>query len=102
MPTSRPCAAFEPISPDFDLKALVESQPNFEWVVRIHCDMIDHQGLENFEKLVLIHVILGGKPLVIEGYEGRLDRWTFALQWLRDNCGSKGIYLRCYFMNCWY
>ncbi|OAG37268.1 hypothetical protein AYO21_08567 [Fonsecaea monophora] len=89
MPSTRPCAAFEPISPDFDLKALVESQPNFEWVVRIHCDMIDHQGLENFEKLVLIHVILGGKPLVIEGYEQRLDRWTFALQWLRDNCGSK-------------
>jgi hypothetical protein len=91
MPSSRPCAAFEPISPDFDLKGLVESQANFEWVVRIHCDMIDHQGLENFEKLVLIHVILGGKPLVIEGYEGRLDRWTFALQWLRDNCGSKGM-----------
>ncbi|EHY55682.1 hypothetical protein ABEF92_002385 [Exophiala dermatitidis] len=89
MPSARPRAAFEPISPDFDLKALVESTPNFEWVVRIHCDMIDHQGLENFEKLVLIHVILGGKPLVIEGYESRLDRWTFALQWLRDNCGTK-------------
>ncbi|KIW91428.1 uncharacterized protein Z519_08324 [Cladophialophora bantiana CBS 173.52] len=89
MPSTRPCAAFEPISPDFDLNALVESQPNFEWVVRIHCDMIDHQGLEIFEKLVLVHVILGGKPLVIEGYEGRLDKWTFALQWLRDNCGSK-------------
>ncbi|ETI22392.1 hypothetical protein G647_06466 [Cladophialophora carrionii CBS 160.54] len=89
MPSTRPCAAFEPIAPDFDLKSLVESQANFEWVVRIHCDMIDHQGLENFDKLVLIHVILGGKPLVIEGYEGRLDRWTFALQWLRDNCGSK-------------
>ena len=52
--------------------------------------MIDHQGLENFEKLVLLHVILGGKPLVIEGYQNRLDRWTFALQWLRDNCASKG------------
>lgn len=89
MPSTRPCAAFEPISPDFDLHALVESTPNFEWAVRIHCDMIDHQGLENFEKLVLIHVILGGKPLVIEGYQARLDRWTFALQWLHDNCGSK-------------
>ncbi|KIW37975.1 uncharacterized protein PV06_09952 [Exophiala oligosperma] len=89
MPPAKPCAAFEPIPPDFNLQALVESTPNFEWVVRIHCDMIDHQGLENFEKLVLIHVILGGKPLVIEGYEARLDKWTFALQWLRDNCGSK-------------
>jgi hypothetical protein len=90
MPSTKPSAAFEPMSPDFDLKALVESTPNFEWVVRIHCDMIDHQGMESFEKLVLIHVILGGKPLVVEGYEARLDRWTFALQWLCDNCGSKG------------
>jgi hypothetical protein len=90
MPSTRPCAAFEPISPDFDVKSLVESTPNFEWVVRIDCDMIDHQGVEAFEKLVLIHVILGGKPLVVEGYERRLDRWTFAVQWLRDNLGSKG------------
>ena len=90
MPSARPCAAFEPISPDFDVKALVESTPNFEWVVRIQADMIDHQGIEAFEKLVLIHVILGGKPLVVEGYDRRLDRWTFAVQWLRDNMGSKG------------
>lgn len=92
MPSTRPCAAFEPIAPDFNVRDLVESTPNFEWVVRIHCDMIDHQGLENFDKLVLIHVILGGKPLVIEGYQGRLDRWTFGLQWLRDNCGRKSAF----------
>jgi hypothetical protein len=55
--------------------------------------MIDHQGIDAFEKLVLIHVILGGKPLVIEGYERRLDRWTYAVQWLRDNVGSKGKWL---------
>ena len=94
MPSTRPSAAFEPIAPDFDLNGLVESTPNFEWVVRIHCDMIDHQGVEAFEKLVLIHVILGGKPLVVEGYEGRLDRWTFAVQWLRDNMGAKVEYPR--------
>lgn len=91
MPSTRPCAAFEPIAPDFDVKKLVESTPNFEWVVRIQADMIDHQGMEAFEKLVLIHVILGGKPLVVEGYDQRLDRWTFAVQWLRDNIGSKGM-----------
>ena len=90
MPSTRPCAAFEPISPDFDVAALVETTPNFEYAVRIHCDMIDHQGLEKFEKLVLLHVVLGGKPLVIEGYQDRLDRRTFTLQWLRDNCASKG------------
>ena len=90
MPSTRPCAAFEPVSPDFDVAAMVESTPNFEYVARIQCDMIDHQGMESFEKLVLLHVILGGKPLVIEGYQSRLDKWIFALQWLRDNCASKG------------
>lgn len=91
MPSTRPCAAFEPISPEFDLKALVESTPNFEYAVRIHSDMIEHHGLAAFERLVLMHVILGGKPLVIEGYEGRLDRWIFAIQWLKDNCGSNVV-----------
>ncbi|PGG97975.1 hypothetical protein AJ79_09030 [Helicocarpus griseus UAMH5409] len=86
---SHPRAAFEPISPDLDLAALVESTPNFEYVVRIHCDAIVEQGIENFEKLVLLHVILGGKPLVIEGYQDSLEKWTFGLQWLKDNHGSK-------------
>lgn len=89
MPAQRPCAAFEPLPPDLDVTALVESTPNFEFAVRIHCDAIDEQGLENFEKLVLLHVVLGGKPLVIEGYEDRLEKWTFSEQWLRDNHATK-------------
>ncbi|KAF2479854.1 hypothetical protein BDY17DRAFT_302797 [Neohortaea acidophila] len=89
MPAIRPRATFEPIAPDFDLKALVESTPNFSYVDRISCDMIDQQGLPAFEKLILLHVIIGGKPLVIDGFEDRLDPWTFTPQWLRDNCGEK-------------
>ena len=45
MPASRPRAAFEPIAPDFDIKALVEGNQNFSYVDRISCDMIDQQGL---------------------------------------------------------
>lgn len=89
MPAQRPRASFEPISPDFNLKALVEATPNFSYVDRISCDMIDQQGLAAFEKLVLLHVIVGGKPLVIDGFEDRLDPWTFQPKWLRDNCGDK-------------
>lgn len=99
MPSQWPRAAFEPIAPGLNVAALVESTPNFEYAVRIHCDMIDHQGMEAFEKLVLLHVILGGKPLVIEGYQQRLDRWTFALQWLRDNCAQKGSFYHEYLVN---
>lgn len=89
MPAQRPRASFEPIPPNFDLKRLVESTPNFSYVDRISCDMIDTQGLAAFEKLILLHVIIGGKPLVIDGFEDRLDPWTFTPKWLRDNCGRK-------------
>lgn len=89
MPAQRPSASFEPISPDLDLAALVEETPNFEYVVRISCETIESQGLEAFEKLVLLHVIIGGKPLVIEGFQNRLDSWTFTNQWLQDNLGKK-------------
>lgn len=89
MPATRPRASFEPIPPDFDLKALVETTPNFSYVDRISVDMIDQQGFAAFEKLVLLHVVIGGKPLVIDGFEDRLDPWTFTPKWLRDNCGDK-------------
>jgi hypothetical protein len=89
MPAQRPRAAFEPIAPDFDLDRLVENAPNFSYVDRINCDMIAEQGLDQFAKLVLLHVIQNGKPLVIDGFEQHLDPWTFTPKWLRDNCGEK-------------
>ena len=52
--------------------------------------MIDQQGMEAFDKLVLLHVVIGGKPLVIDGYQDRLDPWTFSAKWLNDNHGEKG------------
>ncbi|KAI9727092.1 MAG: hypothetical protein M1828_007293 [Chrysothrix sp. TS-e1954] len=89
MPAQRPTASFEPIPPDFNLSALVEKTPNFQYVDRISVDMIDQQGLDAFDKLVLLHVVIGGKPLVIDGYEQRLDPWTFSPKWLADNHGEK-------------
>ncbi|KAL8668353.1 MAG: hypothetical protein Q9168_007014 [Polycauliona sp. 1 TL-2023] len=89
MPTARRSAAFDPISPDLDLDALVQQTPNFEYVTRISCDMIETQGLDTFEKLVLLHVLIGGKPLVIEGFHKRLDEWTFTSAWLQDNFGQE-------------
>ena len=94
MVAQRPSAAFDPISPDLDLGSLVEETPNFEYVTRISCDMIEKQGLEAFDKLVLLHVILGGKPLVVEGFQHRLDEWTFTTEWLQDNYGKKCEYNR--------
>jgi hypothetical protein len=90
MPASRPRASFEPIAPNFDLRELVETTENFQYVDRISCETIEEQGLENFEKLILLHVIIGGKPLVVDGWEDRLDPWTFTPKWLKDNHGDKG------------
>ncbi|KAF2809619.1 uncharacterized protein BDZ99DRAFT_520960 [Mytilinidion resinicola] len=89
MPARRPKASFEPIPPDFDLRTFVENADNFQYVDRISYEMISQQGIEKFEKLVLLHVIIGGKPLVIDGFDEVLDPWTFTPQWLRDNCGDK-------------
>jgi hypothetical protein len=89
MPAHHPRASFKPIPPDFDLRQLVEIHENFQYVDRISVDTIPEQGIEQFEKLVLLHVIIGGKPLVIDGFEERLDPLIFSEKWLRDNHGNK-------------
>ncbi|KAJ4986453.1 JmjC domain-containing protein [Stagonosporopsis vannaccii] len=89
MPAARPRASFEPIPPDFDVRTFVETVENFHYVDRISYEMIASNGMEQFEKLILLHVIIGGKPLVIDGFEEVLDPWTFTPSWLRDNHGEK-------------
>lgn len=89
MPAQRVATPFQPISPDLDLDALVEASPNFEYVPRIPFENIEVQGQDAFDKLVLIHVIINGKPLVVEGCHQSLDQWTFSSNWLRDNLGDK-------------
>ncbi|KAI5294642.1 hypothetical protein KEM52_003539 [Ascosphaera acerosa] len=89
MPARHPRAAFEPISPDFDLRELIDSSPNFREVVRIPCEAIDQQGVDAFERLVRLHVIQEGKPLVIEGYDRKLDTTQFSAEWLDQHYGQK-------------
>ncbi|KAL4899170.1 hypothetical protein BDW74DRAFT_164012 [Aspergillus multicolor] len=101
MPAQRPRAAFEPISPTLDVEDLVKSSPNFEDAVRIHCDAIDENGLENFEKLVLLHVIVRGLPLVVEGFDKKLDSAIFSEKWLRTHYSAKSEYCgRTFFISC--
>ncbi|KAF2461255.1 hypothetical protein BDY21DRAFT_82014 [Lineolata rhizophorae] len=89
MPAQRPRASFEPLPPDFDVRALVENTDNFQYVDRISYDVIEQNGFDSFEKLVLLHAIIGGKPLVIDGFLDRLDPWTFTPGWLKSNHGKK-------------
>ncbi|KFZ03889.1 hypothetical protein V502_10577, partial [Pseudogymnoascus sp. VKM F-4520 (FW-2644)] len=80
---------FDPIPPDLDLSALVEKTPNFDYVIRISTDQIRELGLQEFEKLVLLHVIQGGKPLVVEGWESNLQPWLYSSTWMQGNLGKK-------------
>ncbi|OJJ87278.1 putative JmjC domain protein [Aspergillus glaucus CBS 516.65] len=89
MPAQRPRAAFEPISPDLDIPALVDATPNFEFATKIHCNAIDRMGLGAFEKLVQLCVVQGGTPLVVEGFNESLDSSIFSEKWLRTHHGGK-------------
>src|SRR5205807_1262404 len=89
MPAVRPRASFEPIPPDFDVHTFVETTDNCRYADRISYKKIAAKGIEQFEKFVILHVVIGGKPLVIRGFDEVLDPWIFTPSWLRDNHGDK-------------
>lgn len=87
---SHPQAKFDPISPTLDLHALVEEVPNFKWAQRVSRTQLRNLGPQEFEKLVLMHVIIGGKPLVIDGLDAVLPSRLFSAEWLEENYDKKG------------
>lgn len=88
-PQSHPRAQFVPINPDLDLSALVENTSNFDYVTRLPNEMLKEHSIQSLEQLVLLHVVIGGKPLVIEGWEGRLDPYLFSSDWLQNRLGKQ-------------
>ncbi|KAL7909893.1 hypothetical protein GGI35DRAFT_469544 [Trichoderma velutinum] len=85
MPSAQhPQAKFDPIPPDLDLHSLVDHTPNFRWAQRVSRSQIRSLGQQDFEKLVAIHVIAGGKPLVIEGWDAALPSSLFSGGWLEE------------------
>ncbi|KAL2146133.1 hypothetical protein VTI28DRAFT_5226 [Corynascus sepedonium] len=84
-----PQAKFDPIPPDLDLYALVEESPNFHWALRISAAQIRDLGPQELERLVLLHVIHGGRPLVIEKWNDRLPKSLFSPEWLESTYNKK-------------
>ncbi|CAK7268307.1 hypothetical protein SEPCBS119000_002997 [Sporothrix epigloea] len=84
-----PQAKFVPISPDLDIQALVQDTPNFEWATHISASDIFVLGQQQFEKLVSVHVINGGKPLVIKDWNEQLPRKLFSAKWLEEKYNRK-------------
>ncbi|GAP88965.1 hypothetical protein SAMD00023353_3400450 [Rosellinia necatrix] len=87
--TLHPQAKFDPIPPDLDLHGLVDRTPNFDWVTRISIAQIRRLGPTGFEKLVQLHVIEGGRPLVIEGWDRVLPKDLFSAAWLEKTADKK-------------
>ena len=94
-------AMFDPIPPDLDLAALVAKTLNFDWVERIKLADVISMGKIEFEKLVAIQVIHGGRPLIVEGWNAELPPWLYSADWLKTNVGRKGRHsLRKYGEDC--
>lgn len=87
---SQPQAQFVPIPPDLDLNALVENTSNFDYVTRLPFEMIKEHPFQHLEQLILLQVVIGGKPLVIGNCEDVLDPYLFSPQWLQNQVGKKG------------
>ncbi|KAL7794619.1 hypothetical protein V8C37DRAFT_376251 [Trichoderma ceciliae] len=90
MPSAQhPQAKFDPIPPDLDFPSLVDRTPNFRWAQRVSRSQVRSLGQQDFEKLVAIHVIAGGKPLVIEGWDATLPSSLFSVGWLENAYDKK-------------
>lgn len=80
-----------PIPPDLNLDELVENTSNFDYVTRLPTAILEEHTIAELEQLVLVHVVIGGKPLVIEGWEGKLDRDLFSPEWLERTMDKEGV-----------
>lgn len=78
-----------PISPDFDLNALVKNTSNFDWVTRLSTEKLKEHSPQSFEALVQGFVIQGGRPLVIEDWGSILPQGLFSRAWLEKFLGTK-------------
>jgi len=88
-PQSHPRAQFIPIPPDLDLSDLVENTSNFDYVTRLPNEMLKEHSTQSLEQLVLLHVVIGGKPLVIEGWDEKLEPRLFSPAWLQDHLSKR-------------
>lgn len=53
--------------------------------------MLEEHSAQSLEQLVLLHVVVGGKPLVLEGWEEQIDPYLFSPEWLQKNLDKQGL-----------
>ena len=89
-PQSHPQAQFVPIAPDLHIHELVENTQNFDYVTRLPKEMLKEHSAQSLEQLILLHVVIGGKPLVIEGWEDHINPYLFSPEWLQAHMNKTG------------
>jgi DNA-binding transcriptional regulator YbjK len=89
MPAQVQQALFQPMTPFLTLDGVVEENDNFQYVDRVDFATIEAQGADALNKLVTLHVVMAGKPLVIENCHKKLPRHLFDHAWLDENLGNK-------------
>ncbi|PQE24531.1 AT hook domain-containing protein [Rutstroemia sp. NJR-2017a WRK4] len=90
MPSANhPRAQFVPLSPNFDLPALIRENESFDEVRRVPQAALQEYTVQSLEQLVYLHVVVEGRPLVLEGWGSYLPPWLFTATWLEQNLGRE-------------
>lgn len=84
-----PRAVFEPFPPHLDIEKEVQTTKRFQFASRIPCDFINQFPREDLELYILTWVVKLGRPLVITGFDKRLDKGLFSEKWLRYQYASQ-------------
>jgi hypothetical protein len=91
MPSANhPRAQFVPLSPNLDLPALIRENESFDEVRRVPQAALEEYTVQSLEQLVYLHVVVEGRPLVLEGWGSYLPPWLFTVAWLEQNLGKEG------------
>ena len=80
---TRPRAQFIPLSPIINLDALVRDNESLNEVRRIPLAALEEHTVQSLEQLVYLHVVIEGRPLVLEGWGSYLPPWLFTSKWLK-------------------
>jgi hypothetical protein len=82
-------ARFEPFPPHLDIEEEVRTTKKFGFAKKISCESIAQFPREVLELYILTHVVKLGLPLVITGFDKRLDKDLFSEKWLRQHYASQ-------------
>lgn len=100
-----PRAVFEPFPPNLDIDKEIQTTNQFQHAARISCEFIDQFPREDLELYILTWVVKLGRPLVITGFDKRIDKNLFSEKWLMHHYANQSTspphpWMKVLFENC--